>query len=396
MSRQIYNPSGQKRILVAASMNAGAEAVSPVAKKLNGMHNNKVYVLSHKAGIVSFKGMKIDPMHLQKVSMKDCENAFNAFGPTSLLTGTQVQDKEGELTFEQMLWRVARDRGIKSIAVMDTWENHTERFSDLKPLNDGNKLTVRKGSELVHLPDKIAVLDEFAKKQMLEEGFEPGIIEVTGSPYYEHVLKEAENLAPATRKQFLERPIFSGFSKDAKTIVFMSDNIEGFYPDIGFTEKSVLQSFLKTVDGIAKQTGMKLNIIVRPHPFRNENAKGAYECETNNIVKVFHNPITAKGFDPDNFYSMEELLYSVDLVVGTFNNPLITAKLMGKPVISYQPNLNEEYNFQYYLHEQGLVTKVTEEKTLGEAVTGLLNGGIVQRTMEAARGATDRIIELLK
>ena len=170
----------------------------------------------------------------------------------------------------------------------------------------------------------------------------------------------------------------------------------GFYPDIGFTEKSVLQSFLKTVDGIAKQTGMKLNIIVRPHPFRNENAKGAYECETNNIVKVFHNPITAKGFDPDNFYSMEELLYSVDLVVGTFNNPLITAKLMGKPVISYQPNLNEEYNFQYYLHEQGLVTKVTEEKTLGEAVTGLLNGGIVQRTMEAARGATDRIIELLK
>ena len=379
----------QKRILVAASMNAGAEAVSPVAKKLSGMSNIKVYVLSNKAGLKSFQAMGIKPyLDLQTVSMEDCKKALVAFNPTSILTGTQLQDKKGELTFEQMLWTLAKERNIPSVAVMDTWENHFERFCDLDFSSGKREIT----SALKYLPDKIAVLDEYAKAKMLEDGFEPEIIEVTGSPYYEHVLKEAEKLTPETRKQFLERPIFSEFDKDAKTIVFMSDSIESAYPDIGYTEKEVLQSFLEVLDGMLR----KVNVIVRPHPFRNENARDAYECETTGIAKVFHNPITAKGEDPENEYSMEELLYSVDLVVGTFNNPLITAKLMGKPVISYQPDLNKEYNFQHYLHDQGLVTKVTNEDQLVWAVMDLLDGAIIQKTMEAARGATDRIIKLLQ
>jgi hypothetical protein len=389
--------SSQKRILVAASMNAGAEVLAPLVKRLGATENAITRVLSYRAATRSFKAMGIEPYkELETASMNKCKRAFNAFKPTTLVTGTQVQDKDHPVTLEQMLWFVARKRNIKSIAVLDTWDNYIERFSDLVPSTDGNKLTIKKRTELKHLPTQIAIMDEFAKKEMLRLGFSEDVLAVTGSPYFEHVLTEAEKLTPETRKQLLEKPVFSLFDKDGKLIVFMSDNIEGFYPDIGYTEKSVLQSFLKSMDVLAERTGIKLNILVRPHPFRNENAKEAYECETGHLSKTFHNPVTSRGNDRANEYSMEELLHSADLIVGTFNNPLITAKIMGKPVLSYQPDLNDKYNFQYYLHEQGMVTKVTDENKLGQAVIDLLNGKIIQKSMEAMKGAGDRIIKLLQ
>ena len=393
MTRQKRIP---ERILVVASMNAGAEAVSPVAEKLREK-GAKVKILSYRAATSSFKAMGVKPDRiLEKDSyVRDAIKELSAFQPTSVLTGTQIQDEEHPLTLEQVLWRTSAGINIESVAILDTWGNYVERFSDLKPLPGGNKLTIKKGTELKYLPDKIAIIDEFAKKEMLALGFPEAVLEITGSPYFEHVLTEAEKLAPETRAQLLSKPVFSEFDKDGKLIVFMSDDIEGFYPDIGFTEKSVLQSFLKVMDEITAAAGAKLNVIVRPHPFRNENAREAYECETSNIAKVFHNPITARGEDSDNEYSMEELLHSADLVVGTFNNPLITAKLMGKTVLSYQPGLNEKYNFQHYLHEQDLVTKITEEGKLGGTVLDLLSGDVIQKTMEAAKGATDRIIRLL-
>jgi len=392
----------QKRILVASSLTAGGEALTPIVKRIKKTAMTRAYVLAHKAGFKSFDAGGIrfsnqaDNLHLEKISPKICRKIIMSRNPTSILTGTQVQEKEDEQTLEQMLWQAAKERGVKSIAVLDTWENYIERFSDLKPLADGNRLTIKKGTELRYLPDTIAVMDEFAKKEMMKLGFPEGILAVTGSPYFEHVLSEAEKLTPETRRQFLERPVFSEFEDSGKTIVFMSDSIESFYPDIGFTEKSILHSFLKVTDEVAKDTGMKINVLVRPHPFRNENAREAYECETGHIKKVFHNPITARGKDPANEYSMEELLYSADLIVGTFNNPLITAKLMGRPVINYQLNMNRKYHFQDYLSKQDLTTKVTREQKLDEAIIGLLNGDIIQKTLEAAKGATDRIIGLLE
>jgi len=388
--------SRQKRILIASSMNAGAEALSPVIKKLRKMEGVKAYVCSHKAALSSFKAMGVRPdVDLEEVSLEKCKRIFDSRNPTTILTGTQVQKEDGVLTFEQMLWQVAKKRKIKSIAVLDTWDTYSERFSDLD-VSSPNKLTIKKDGRLVHLPTQIAVLDKYAMGEMEKEGFDPKILEITGSPYFEHVLTEAEKISPATRAQLLEKSVFSSFDKDGKTIVFMSDSIESFYSDIGFTEKSILQSFLRVVDEIAEQTGMKINVMVRPHPFRNQNAREAYECKTSHIKKAFHNPVTARGSDPENEYSMEELLHSVDLVVGTFNNPLITAKIMGKSVISYQPDVNEKYNFQYYLHEQDLVTKVTQENKLGQTIVDVLQGNIVQKTMEAAEGATDRIIRLLE
>jgi len=195
----------------------------------------------------------------------------------------------------------------------------------------------------------------------------------------------------------LAKPVFAaaGFSTDAKTIVFMSDS-QANYPDLGFTEKSVLQSFLRVMDELARKTGMKFNIIVRPHPFRNQDAGEAFDFETSAIRKALHNPVTAKGLEPKNDYSMEQLLATADLVVGTFNNPLITAKIVGNPVINYVPGINPRYGFQAFLTEQGLTTRVTEEEKLGAVITGLLGGTIIQKTMQTVRGATEAVIKLLK
>ncbi|MDD5096568.1 MAG: hypothetical protein PHC52_13920 [Syntrophales bacterium] len=174
----------------------------------------------------------------------------------------------------------------------------------------------------------------------------------------------------------------------------MSDSMDS-YPDIGFTEKSVLQSFLKAIDDLAKNAGIKINVIVRPHPFRGGDAAEAFNYETLNLRKVLHNPVSARGSDPENNYTMEQLLYAADLVVGTFNNPLITAKICGRPVVHYLPGINPKYEFQKFMSDQGLSTRVTQEGMLSVVLEGILGGRIMQKSMDSVHGAIDRVAALL-
>ncbi len=93
---------------------------------------------------------------------------------------------------------------------------------------------------------------------------------------------------------------------------------------------------------------------------------------------------------------MTELLAAADLVVGTFNNPLIEAKVLGKPVISFQPGLNPKYKFLEFLIDTGAVTLVTHEQHLSVLIAAASEGAIRQENFAAARtGSADNVIALL-
>jgi len=384
-----------KRILAAASTNGGAEAVAPVVLRLREKGSD-VRVLSYAAATATFRAMKIEPDRiLDGVFGVECAAEMAAFRPATVLTGTQVQDDKHPITLEQMLWGMGKAVGVRSVAVLDTWANYIQRFSDLEIVPGGLQI-----SHLSRLPDKIAIMDEFARARMLELDFPASVLEVTGNPYFEYIAGRFASLSPATREELLARPVFSPFRKYEKLVVFFSDSMDSC-PDIGFTEVSVLRSFLKVLDSIAGGIGLP-NVIVRPHPFRNSDAGEAFACETPNLAKVLHNPITARGADPANDYTMEQLLYSADIIVGTFNNPLETAKICGKDnVISYVPGMNPKYDYQSYLNEQGLTTRVFSEEGLAPVLEKALaffpygDGLLGQKRMESTSGAADNVIKLL-
>lgn len=378
------------KILVFSSMNGGAEAIAPVANEL-ARRGVQCKVLLYGAAEKNVRDFKPEPEILKYASPGCWKAIIQSHGPTAILTGTQVQSKEGPVTPEQLLWEAGKAAGVKTVVVMDTWGNEAERFSDLE---QAKGRTAAITGRLTRLPDAIATINEYQRGMMLAQGFPPELLRVTGNPYFEKVASEFAALSPATREEMLKKPVFSSFDPSGKLAVFMSDTMGG-YPDIGFTETSVLRSFLAEMDAFARKTGVKINVIVRPHPFRNGDAASAFAVETPDINKVLHNPATAKGSDPANDYSMEQLLFAADLIAGTFNNPLVTAKVVGKPVVHYLPGINPKYEFQKFMSDQGMTTRITQEGLLGDAVEGILAGRIVQKAMESAQGAIERVISLL-
>lgn len=381
----------KKRVIIAASMSGGAEAVAPLCDRLRE-RGDEVHIVSYGAATASFNTFNLTPnTPLTSISSDSVGQIMASFNPTHIITGTQVQDKNHPLTLEQMFWQMGRKNQISSVAVLDTWVNYLERFSNIN--FDMPQLSIR--SPLIHLPSLIAVPDEFAQREMVALGFSENLLRTSGNPYFEYFATKFAQLSPNTRDELLLKPVFGNFSKDGKLVVFFSDTSDG-YEDIGFTEKSVLASFMRILDTVAQSTNQPINLIVRPHPFRGNEAKGAFDSYDPTVIrKVLHNPITARGTDPVNFYSMDQLLASVDLVVGTFNNPLETAKIVGKTVLSYVPNMAAKYRFQEYLNDQGLTTRVNSEADLSSVLSRAITIGLSQKKMTAANDSINRVIALL-
>ena len=380
-----------QRILVLSSMNGGAEAVAPVANRL-AERKVPCKVLLAGAAKSNARDFSAQAELLTSFSIKDFRHIVARSRPTAILTGTQVQSKEGPVTPEQLFWQAGKEAGIRTVAVMDTWGNEAERFSDLETGVEGRTAAIVR--RLNRMPSIITAIDEYQRGLMLAQGFAERRIVVTGNPYFEKVAAEFARLSPWTREALLAKPVFSPLYKSGNVIVFMSDTMSG-YPDIGFTETTLLHSFLRTVDELARTIGRRINVIVRPHPFRNQDAASAFAVESHSIRKVLHNPVSAKGSDPANDYTMEELLYAADVVVGTFNNPLVTAKVAGKPVIHYLPNIAPGYDFQKFMSDQGMSARVTQEGMLGVVLEGILSGRIIQKSMDSVQGAIGRVIALL-
>lgn len=395
-----------KRVLVVASMNGAGEAVAPVVHELR-KRGSEVFVVSYGGATQSFKKFGIEPE--KTITPVDRERgnagkeewavatdlvikmAMKEFKPTSILTGTNIQDNYHDDVVDHITYQIAKNRGILVVSVLDSWGSYSARFSDLRLPLSSDKLEI--ATPFMHMPDRIAIMDGYAMEKMLAEGFDPRLLVVTGQPYFEYVAEVGKRMPPDMKQRIYAKPAFSHFDPEGKLIVFISDVVSNYYPQIGYTEYDVLQEFLYAANALVTH-GQKVNVIVRPHPFRPGRDKNAYE-ETHVpllIGKAFHNPTNKE--DP-NYYTIEELLRAADLVVGTFNHPLFTARCLGTPVISYQPGL-QGADFQAVTNERGITTLVTDEKEIELVMMKILAGIIVQNQMEFLEGATDRVIELLQ
>lgn len=229
---------------------------------------------------------------------------------------------------------------MNRVAVLDTWGNYAEPFSDLACEPGAER---RITNLFAHIPTTIGVIDGQALAGVFSRvNYDGANIEITGNPYFEHTKAEFEGYGPATREALLAKPVFSGFTKGAKLVVFISNPVDA---GIGFTAQSALDSFLKAADTLTDYP-MDINVVVRPHPSIWEDAMAVFKRhDSARFSGVLHNP--ENGPDPQNDYTLKQLMYSADLVVGT-SDMLITALLAGKPVINYAPGLKPPYGFNEF------------------------------------------------
>jgi hypothetical protein len=232
-----------------------------------------------------------------------------------LVTGTSVNGVD----LEKQFILAARANGIASIALLDFWSNYRLRFSS------------REG-RLDCFPDRVAVMDTTARREMIEEGFDPARLVVTGQPAFDD-LGRWRAAFPVGRRAEVRRAW--KVEEDASLVLFASQPIstlcrgaEALLPDPGYDELTVAGLLVSTLEKISAESRKQMTLVIRPHP--REDA-AAFEQFRSAHVDV---RVSREG-------DVRELIMAADLVAGMSTVLLVEACYLGAVVVSLQPNLNE-------------------------------------------------------
>lgn len=257
----------------------------------------------------------------------DAQAALTDFAPDIVVTGTSFCD------FERVLWSLAREHGVPSVAVIDAWTNLRRRFVP----DDG----------LVSQPDAVCVPDEVMRDEITEGGWCKSRLHVTGHPHLNSVVEQLR------KYRISHRP------SDPPLVAFFSEPViqdQGGIDGVGYDQFGVIEAI---VDGLASLGGGRL--IVQPHPRENQKDWLRWLEEKNGIERV---RVSIGNWKTD------KLLADCDCVVGMTTMVLVEAALSGIPSLSLQPNRRHELN--PLLGRIGQVEVVIEQKNVAAALDNLI------------------------
>ena len=144
-----------KKVLLFSCEPGGAEVIVPVAKLLAETRDYDVTVTGYGYAIERFERHQIPYTLVEKIEKNDNE-FLNRFTPDLLITSaTSIPAKDMS---EKHLWYLAKNAGIKSIAMLDQWQNYSIRFSGTSDKE-----------WLAYLPDAINCINDIGKKEMIGE-----------------------------------------------------------------------------------------------------------------------------------------------------------------------------------------------------------------------------------
>jgi hypothetical protein len=342
-----------KKKVVAVCQDPGAAcAIAPVIVSMRESDKYDLLVVGYKYSREVYKSRGIEystfcELGVGGIGNKQLSGFLEKQKPDLLLLGTSLF---GDF-LEKQLTILAREKEIRTLAVLDYWSNYWQRFSD----PDGE-------NKLKYVPDFIAIMDDFAKKEMINEGFDADKLVVTGQPYFDDIKDECGKFTELDRNNFLEN---LGVDAGGTFIVFASQPIEkyrGGNPEredfLGFTEKTSRDALIDALNDIKNKSGAKFSLFIKLHP---KEDLGGYNISKKCDFPVFVN----QDADP------RRLIFSADIVTGITSVFMIEAMFAGRPVISIQPNLSKrDFLFTNHL---GLTRGVYRPEDLEPALTGAMS-----------------------
>jgi hypothetical protein len=284
------------KIFFSAQDPGGFNAVLPVIKELEGPKWSGKFILklflANESKDIAKKN-KIRYQDSNFLKNKELIRSFKKDKPDLVFVSTSWGK-----SIDKKIIKIAKDQGIKTIAFMDFWGNYKSRFSDFN------------GENLVYLPDYILLIDEIMEEEMVNDGFSRNKLVITGSPFFDNFSKLAKKKQKEEVVSFFCQPV-SEFYKKFKV-----------YP--GYGEMEVFKDLLEAFERLK----LKIPIIIKFHP-KTKNLK-----KFDKIIKKSKLKISI-----EKKLSAEDLIRKSKLVIGMFTIALFQAAIMGKKVLSYQPNL---------------------------------------------------------
>lgn len=293
------------RIVAIAGDPGGAAALAPVVSVLMNSSQYEVAPCAYAQASSLWQSLGLTPGPVDALPERLAAADF-------LLTATSVNDRN----VEQQALVLARNQGIPSLTLLDFWSNYRLRFTNAK-------------GQWV-LPDRIAIMDELARTEMVAEGFPPERLVVTGQPAFDRLALARHAFTPQ-RRQTLRSEM--GVGETGYLVLFISQPFADIYGSqmaaratLGFDEYDVLEHCVQVLSQLARQHRIALTLAIRPHP--RESADKFKKIQEGSFRTVICNT-------PDQL----EAALSADLILGMNSVLLHEATLMGCPVVSVQLGL---------------------------------------------------------
>ncbi|HYR11424.1 MAG TPA: hypothetical protein VEQ60_26820 [Longimicrobium sp.] len=284
----------------------------PVLLALRNSGRYDLRVAAYRHALAAWSAAGLDPEPLDE-GMDDAGAARLLAGADLLLCATS----HNGVDLEKRLIAAARGVGIPSLAVLDFWSSYALRFADA----DGRRAFV---------PDRVAVPDETARTGMLEAGFDPARLVVTGQPAFDALAAVRAGFTPERREEVRAA---LGVRPGERMVLFLSQPLravfgaeEGSPHFPGYTEDGVLARLAAALEAAARRRGERVALVVRPHP-REDPA--SFVLPPPGAVRTL---VSAEG-------DGREAALAAELVAGMHTVLLVEASLLGCVVLSLQPGL---------------------------------------------------------
>jgi len=325
--------------IIATSLNAGgANAILPVIQRFDEEGHIEVITIGHSTSEGVFrkeeeKGVfvplvrnyrTIRDYDLGDISVYSMGRILDIEKPDLVLTGTGIQDKNNPQLIDQTTTLAARDRGIDTLAVLDFHSHYSGRISNLE---DGQ---IIEGSRHRYMPTLFAIMDEFAEKDMLEEGFPKEKLRITGNPAFDKLIGLKESFTEEDRKKIRET---YGFGLNDYIVFFLSQPIKLRFSDTyGYVEEDSIRAVLGPLQYFQRQTSRQISVLIRAHP-----AEKKADLET--IAKDYPRLHIEVDHKDDQRYGSEPCMLATDATFSPWSTELIKSSYLGVPSISIQPGL---------------------------------------------------------
>lgn len=332
-----------KKVLLFARDPGGANVIMAMEEKLNETY--QVLLWGKDVAFQKFQtaGLPVQDIgkKIKEINLETVITFVKQLNPDIMLTGTSADDMT-----EKYMWKAGEKLGIPSFAILDQWTNYGLRFSKYG-VNEIAKYEQERQHE--YLPDRILVMDEFAKEKMQEDGVSQDRILVTGQPYLEWFRQKVNEID----KKSIQEYHFSHTQGKGKLIVFASEPITKTYGENseywGYTEVTIFEHFHDILKDITEKGRFNVSVVVRPHP-KEDIEIWKERLKNTQYITYFL----------DNQTEYKLAIASADLIVGMTSMFLLESALCGKEIVSLQIGLDRENSF--ILEKKGLVKSVLSKE----------------------------------
>jgi len=296
------------------------------------------------------------------------DNLVEEMGSDAVLLGTSFDSWT-----ERLFCKKARDQGLFTVSFVDWWSNFGRRFS-----TPGS-------NDLAFLPEIIAVMDEDARSGCITEGIPAHLLQVTGNPYWDYLADHAPMIVKESRESVRND---LGIGNNTLLGLIISSNIRNLGLNLGYAEAD----FFSSVRPLPERTeaGMPIAWVVKPHP-KESPAELRYMLSCERMPLPLLEGVSAI-----------EAVAASDFVMGMCSSVLFEAALLGRPVVSLQPGLDNDKLHTLRIFDHLGIPKITRTGDAKIAVQDLVNGRIPSPVLGKApfplgnNRAADRITALFQ